>query len=89
MSPLLVRRYGIAIADIINLLNPAFVILAGDLVEAGDLIMGPIRKRVDQGALSICREDTRIVFTELGRHIGAIGAVTVVLEKPFHSSWKD
>lgn len=45
------RHVGMGVANLCNLLNPRRVILGGDLAEAGDLVLGPIRESVARYAI--------------------------------------
>ena len=40
------RHIGSGVANLCNLLNPSRVVLGGDLAEAGELVLGPIRESV-------------------------------------------
>lgn len=70
---------GINVANIINLFNPELVILAGFLVDAGDLILKQIRKTVEERALEVSRQNLRIELSELGDNISALGASVLIL----------
>ena len=72
---------GIGLTNIINLFNPELIILAGGLVEAGDLILGPIRSVVDDRALAVSRRNLRITASKMGEYIAAIGASALVLSE--------
>jgi glucokinase-like ROK family protein len=70
---------GLAVADVINLFNPELIVFAGSLVGAGELILDRIRKTVEERALEVPRRAVRIVLSELGDNIGAIGAGALVM----------
>ncbi len=71
---------GIAVASLLNLLNPAIVVLGGPLTEAGDLLLEPIRDTVRRRSLFRSVAEARIVTSELGDPAVAIGAATLVLQ---------
>ena len=71
---------GIAIANLLNLLNPAIVVLGGDLTEAGDMLLEPIRTTIRQRSLWRSVADARIVTSALGGAAIATGAATLGLE---------
>jgi len=73
---------GIAIANVINLLDPGPVILNGGLVQAGALLVDPIRKAVAQHTMKGARQATHIELSELGLLAGAMGAAMLPL-RPF------
>lgn len=45
------RHIGSGIANLCNLLNPSRVVLGGDLAEAGELVLAPIRDSVSRYAI--------------------------------------
>ncbi len=65
---------GTAVASIINLLSIERIILGGDVMQAGDLILKPIIKEAGKRSFQPCFESTRIVAAELGAEGVAIGA---------------
>lgn len=77
------RYLGIGIANIINTLNPARVIIGGGVANAARFIMAPLRETVAQRALKSPAQKTSIVTAALGHNATAIGAVTLVLHQLF------
>ena len=73
----------IGLATLINLFNPEVIVLAGGLSLAGDVIWEPINRRLKVHALEIPLSKVRIVFSELGEILGALGATTLVLNRIF------
>lgn len=66
---------GIGIADMVDLLDPALVVIGGGLVEAADLYLEPARRSFDAHVLGGAEvRGTRIVTTALGPDSGAVGA---------------
>lgn len=72
---------GLAVAGMLNLLNPSTVVIGGELARAGELLLGPLRAAVTGRALFSSIADTRIVATELGSRAIAVGAATLVLRE--------
>lgn len=70
----------IAVANLLNLLNPSIVVIGGDLAQAGDLLIDPLRTAVKGRALFTSIANTRIVGTTLSFRATAVGAATMVLE---------
>jgi len=70
---------GIAVANLLNLMNPARVVIGGRLAAAGDLLLAPLRATIRERALwsSIARAD--VVLSDLGEEHVALGAATLVL----------
>jgi predicted NBD/HSP70 family sugar kinase len=71
---------GIAVASLLNLLNPAIVVLGGPLTAAGDVLLDPIRATVRDRSLFRSVAEARIVTSELGDNVIAVGAATLVLQ---------
>lgn len=74
---------GIAIANILNMINPGCVVIGGALSDAGDRLLGPLRKILRRRALAIAAEHVAIVPGKLGYEVVAIGAVSVVVHHAF------
>jgi predicted NBD/HSP70 family sugar kinase len=74
---------GVAIAGIINILNPDRVVVGGIMPENSPLMIETIRKTVDQRALSIAVHNTSIVAGKLGRNVVALGAAALATERLF------
>lgn len=77
------RYLGIGIANMINTLNPARVIIGGGVANAARFIMEPLRETVTSRALENPVRATSIVTAKLGENATAIGAVTLVLHNLF------
>ena len=65
---------GIAISNLIVLLNPDRVVLGGGVAAAGDLLLEPIRDEVRRRVHVTDLDQVAIVTAELGTWAGAIGA---------------
>jgi len=74
------RNLGVAIASLLNLLNPATVVLGGGLTRAGDVLLQPLLQTVRRRATWLALDDARIVMSDLGEREVAIGAATLVLQ---------
>ncbi len=76
---------GIAIAGMINLLNPGMVVIGGGVAQMGDLLLDPIRQAVLERSLKSSAQTVRINAAVLGRRStsmgGAIQAMNIVLDQ--------
>jgi predicted NBD/HSP70 family sugar kinase len=72
---------GIALANLLNLVNPARVILGGHLTEAGGLLLNPMRAVLAQRTLWSSIEASTLVVSALGDRAVALGAVTLLLQE--------
>jgi predicted NBD/HSP70 family sugar kinase len=70
---------GIAVAGLLNLLNPGVVVLGGSLADAGDILLDPIRDTLQHRTLWRSVTEARILTSELGDAAIAVGAATLVL----------
>jgi len=68
------RYLGMAIANLINLLNVQMVVLGGGVIEAGEVLLKPTIEEVKRHALSPPYDDCRIVASSLGSAAGVIGS---------------
>ena len=66
---------GIAIADLVNLLNPSLVVVGGGVSQMGDLLLEPIRRTVRERSLRPAAQAVRITAAMLGRRSSCMGAV--------------
>jgi predicted NBD/HSP70 family sugar kinase len=71
---------GIAVAGLLNLLNPAVVVLGGEITGVGDLLLDPLRESMRSRALFTSVAETRLVTSNLGDQAIAVGAATLVLQ---------
>jgi len=70
---------GIAIASLINILNPGMVIIGGGVARMGDLFLEPIRRSVRERSLRAAVQDTSITAAMLGPRSTSMGAVVQAL----------
>jgi predicted NBD/HSP70 family sugar kinase len=77
---------GRAVAGLMNLLNPALVVVGGDLARLGDILLNPLREVVEQRTLVSSVAAAQIRTSELGPQSVAIGAATLVLKEALSDS---
>jgi glucokinase-like ROK family protein len=70
---------GVAIANLINIVNPGMVIVGGGVARMGDLFLEPIRSSVRKRSLEAAVENLRITAAMLGRRSTSMGAVVQAL----------
>jgi glucokinase len=75
------RYLGIALVNIMHVLNPEMIVLAGGMIGSGELLMNPIRQVTTQRAFEASYKDTKIVFSQLGNDAGIIGAAGCLLKE--------
>lgn len=70
----------IALTNIVHLVNPGMVILGGSVTQAGDLLIAPLRERMQQLCLAAAYHTLRVVRGSLGSEANLVGAVTLALQ---------
>lgn len=74
------RQLGLGLAMLLNLLNPALVVVGGGLARAGELLLEPLRKTVARHCFSENFSHARILLARLDESATARGAASLVLE---------
>lgn len=74
------RTIGDILAGVVNLLNPAEIVIGGDLAQAGQPLLAGIRETVYRRSTTLNTNDLTIRASELGDKAGAIGAAALVIE---------
>ena len=83
----IMRRFGwwvaLGLANLANLFDPQVIVVGGGLVEAGEVLMGPVRRAFDElieaGGL---RPMPEVVAARLGPKAGAVGAGLLAANAP-------
>jgi glucokinase len=71
----------LGVANLVNLLDPAAVVLGGGLVEMGDLLMDPVGRAFSELVMSgDQRPHVPLVPAQLGEHAGAVGAALLAAD---------
>lgn len=71
---------GIALTNIVHVINPSSIILGGQVALAGELLTKPLEARVRELCLPAARESVQIVQGRLGSEANIVGAVTLALQ---------
>jgi predicted NBD/HSP70 family sugar kinase len=72
---------GVAIANLLNLLNPGVVVLGGTLASAGEALLGPLRLAMADRSLFTSLASTAVLLSPLGDEAIALGAAGLVLQQ--------
>ena len=62
------------------MLNPAMVVVGGDLAEAGDLLVDGIRERVFERSHPLATTDLTVIASPLGADAGLLGAAQMAAD---------
>jgi predicted NBD/HSP70 family sugar kinase len=76
------REIGVALAGLVNLVNPDCVIVGGDLSAAGDVITQPVLESIRRYAITSAAEQVTVVPGVLGERAELLGALALVLHAP-------
>jgi glucokinase len=68
------RVLGIGLANVVTLIGPGRIVIGGGIAEAGDLVLGPIRKAIKERVTLVPIDRIDVVAAELGKWAGAHGA---------------
>jgi predicted NBD/HSP70 family sugar kinase len=60
------RHIGIAAASLCNLLDPGLIVVGGELAEAGEILMAPMRHSLERTALAAGNGLPEIVASSFG-----------------------
>jgi glucokinase len=73
------QALGAAVAVLINLCNPELIVLAGGVMEAGEILLAPLRHWAEQYAFPAAFRQTRIHRSSLTKASGIRGATALFL----------
>ena len=73
------RQAGVAVANLCNLFNPERILIGGELAQAGELLLAPMRESVRRCGIPSSTHDLKIELAELGARATALGAVALAL----------
>jgi glucokinase len=77
------KLLGSAVANLINILNPEMVVIAGGVTRAGDHLFLPLRAEVRRRAFKSAEEACQIVSGRLPGTAGVIGAAAVFKKETY------
>jgi predicted NBD/HSP70 family sugar kinase len=73
------RAVGRAVADLCNFLNPAAIVVGGDLSVAGDALLDGVREEIDRYSLPGAADAVEVKAGILGERAEVLGALAVVI----------
>jgi len=77
------EKIGIGIANIINIFNPQLVIINGEIISTGEILLEPIRRVVRERGFKSLVNATDIVLSKLGNVAYLKGAVVLAIQHIF------
>jgi predicted NBD/HSP70 family sugar kinase len=74
------RHVGEVLAAAVNLLNPALLVVAGDMARAYDVFVAGLRETLYGNATALATRVLQVVPTTYGDRSGVVGSATMVLD---------
>jgi N-acetylglucosamine repressor len=74
---------GIGAANLVNILNPALLIIGGALARAGEFIIEPLQRTLMERSLTVSAKAVTVKVSELGDDAAPLGATTLILKNIF------
>ena len=75
------RALGVAMSNVANLFDPEAIVLAGNVIGAGEPLLGPARDALAEMTEAQRRRPLRVLVSKLGPDAGIIGAAALALEE--------
>lgn len=75
---------GIALANLVNVLNPELIVLGGIFAEGQDLLLPVIEKTMCERAFAYLGEQVRLQTASFGQHAGVVGSAALALSTFFY-----
>ena len=78
------RYIGVAITNLINILNPTAIVVVGEIFENTTDTIETLNEIVKNRGLKLLSENVRIIRSLLGRDAAVVGASTLVIQEIFN-----
>lgn len=75
------RHLGIALAGLSNLVDPHRIVVGGELAEAGEMLLSPLRHALERSTLATPAGVPEVVKGELGERAEVLGAVLFAIDR--------
>ncbi|MBU1736355.1 MAG: ROK family protein [Verrucomicrobia bacterium] len=79
------QTLGLALANLVQVLNPAHIVLAGDMVELGPLFIQSVNEGLTEYSIPTFRHAVRVIPGTLGENGALLGAGILALQSLFSS----
>ncbi len=73
------RYLGMAVANLVGILNIQYIVIAGSAAIFGQTLLDPIRREVNRRSLAALADETNIEISSLGPDIVILGAAALLL----------
>jgi len=75
------HHLGLALANLVNTLNPQMIVIGGGVSAAGNLLLGPALETMRQWAQPLAVKQVRIRRSRLGARAGLLGAAKLCFDR--------
>lgn len=80
------EKIGEGISTLIHLFNPQLLVIGGEIVDSGDLIIAPIQQTLNKYTLVRLRNQCEIKLSNLNSHSTIMGTLMVVMKHLYYDS---
>jgi predicted NBD/HSP70 family sugar kinase len=74
------RVLGDAVADLVSILNPAQIVISGQLAECDEILLSGIRERIYQRTSPLATRSLRLHTSDLGEFVGVTGLALITVD---------
>ncbi|MCW2655567.1 MAG: sugar kinase [Mycobacterium sp.] len=74
------RHVGEVVASAVNLLNPAVLVVAGDMAQAYDIFVAGLRETLYRDATALATRVLQVVPSTYGEKSGVVGSATMIVD---------
>jgi len=72
---------GLALANLVDTLNPQIIVIGGGVAAAGNLLLGPAEETMRQWAQPLAVKQVRILRSRLGAQAGLLGVAKLCFDR--------
>jgi len=74
------RHLGVALSNVVNLLNPSCVVFGGHLAALFDLVVPTMRRALEENTMAPLKRDLRLLVSSFGQDAVPVGGVALAME---------
>lgn len=83
------EKIGEGISTLIHLFNPELIVIGGEITDAGDLIIAPIRQTLNKYTLTRMKNQCEIKMSNLNSQATILGTLMVVMKHLYYDADSD
>ena len=72
------EKLGILLSDVINFVNPDYIVLCGGISNAGNLLIAPAKQQIKKRAFKTAAKLCKIAVSKYTSKLGVVGAAMLV-----------